>query len=50
MAKAIWNDTIVAESDETILVDGNHYFPPDAVSRPFAAWSRLNDRRGRAGT
>ena len=31
MPKAIWNDTVLAESDRTLLVEGNHYFPPDAV-------------------
>lgn len=31
MPKAIWNDAVLAESDETIIVEGNHYFPPDAV-------------------
>ena len=29
--KAIWNDTIIAESDETIIVEGNHYFPSTAT-------------------
>lgn len=31
MVQAIWNDTVVAESDETVVVDGNHYFPPHSV-------------------
>lgn len=31
--KAIWNDTVIAESDTTEVVEGNHYFPPDAVDR-----------------
>jgi uncharacterized protein (DUF427 family) len=31
--KAIWNDTVIAESDRTRVVEGNHYFPPDAVRR-----------------
>jgi uncharacterized protein (DUF427 family) len=31
MMKAIWNGTILAESDQTIVVEGNHYFPPDAI-------------------
>lgn len=31
MARATWNGTIIAESDDTIVVEGNHYFPPDAV-------------------
>jgi len=29
--KAIWNNRIIAQSDDTIIVEGNHYFPPDAV-------------------
>ncbi len=29
--KAIWNNAIVAESDDTVVVEGNHYFPPDSV-------------------
>lgn len=29
--KAIWNNTIIAESDETIIVEGNHYFPATAM-------------------
>ena len=29
--KAIWNDTVVAETDDTVVVEGNHYFPRDAV-------------------
>jgi Domain of unknown function (DUF427) len=29
--KAIWNGTVIAESDETIYLEGNHYFPPDSV-------------------
>ncbi len=32
MPKAIWNNTILAESDQTIVVEGNHYFPTDAVN------------------
>lgn len=31
MPRAIWNGTVLAESDETIVVEGNHYFPRDAV-------------------
>ena len=33
MAKAIWNATVLAESDATIVVEGNHYFPPEAIRR-----------------
>ena len=29
--KAIWNDEIIAESDDTVVVEGNHYFPRESV-------------------
>ncbi len=29
--KAIWNDTVIAESDDTVVVEGNHYFPPASI-------------------
>ncbi|MFA4938864.1 DUF427 domain-containing protein [Brevundimonas sp.] len=31
MVSAIWNEAVIATSDETIVVEGNHYFPPAAV-------------------
>ena len=33
MAKATWNGATLAESDKCIAVEGNQYFPPDAVNR-----------------
>ncbi len=33
--KAIWNGTVIAESDETVLVEGNHYFPLSALSTKY---------------
>jgi uncharacterized protein (DUF427 family) len=33
MVKAIWNGAILAESDETVIVEGNHYFPADSIRR-----------------
>jgi uncharacterized protein (DUF427 family) len=33
MAKATWNGKVLAESDKTIVVEGNHYFPPEAIHR-----------------
>jgi uncharacterized protein (DUF427 family) len=33
--KAIWNEAVLAESDETILIEGNHYFPPASVKKEF---------------
>jgi len=35
MPKAIWNGTVIAESEETVVVEGNHYFPPDSVNRDY---------------
>jgi uncharacterized protein (DUF427 family) len=31
MVKAIWNDAVIAHSDATVIVEGNHYFPPESV-------------------
>jgi uncharacterized protein (DUF427 family) len=31
--RASWKGTVLAESDDTVVVEGNHYFPPDAVRR-----------------
>jgi len=31
--KAIWKGRVVAESDATVVVEGNHYFPPDSLVR-----------------
>lgn len=31
IATATWNGTVVAESDDTVIVEGNHYFPRDAL-------------------
>ena len=36
--KAIWRGTVLAESPDTVIVDGNHYFPPESLdSEHFAA-------------
>ncbi|KPQ33495.1 MAG: hypothetical protein HLUCCA11_18385 [Phormidesmis priestleyi Ana] len=35
--KAIWNHEIIAESDDTVVVEGNHYFPESALRREFFA-------------
>ena len=31
MVQARWNGVTIAKSDETIVIEGNHYFPPDSV-------------------
>jgi uncharacterized protein (DUF427 family) len=33
--RAIWNNVVLAESDETVVIEGNHYFPPDSVRVEF---------------
>lgn len=33
--KAIWNGQIIAESNDTVVVEGNHYFPAESVKRDF---------------
>jgi len=33
MAKAVWRGVVLAESDRTQVVEGNHYFPPESVRR-----------------
>lgn len=35
MAIATWNGAVLAESDATLIVEGNHYFPPESVNREF---------------
>jgi len=33
--KAIWKGALLAESDETIVVEGNHYFPPNSINQEY---------------
>ena len=33
--KAIWNGKVVAASDDTVVVESNHYFPVDAINREY---------------
>lgn len=42
--KAIWNDTVIAESNETKLVENNHYFPQEAVKKEFLKPSNKKTR------
>ena len=35
MPQAIWNDAVIAESDRTTVVEGNHYFPPESVGKGY---------------
>jgi uncharacterized protein (DUF427 family) len=40
--KAIWNNQVIAESNETIVIEGNHYFPKHAVKSEFLTSSELH--------
>ena len=33
--KAIWNNEAIAESSDTVIVEGNHYFPPGSVKKEY---------------
>jgi uncharacterized protein (DUF427 family) len=33
--KAVWNGKVIAESDQTIIIENNHYFPPDSINDSF---------------
>ena len=49
--KAIWNGVVVAESDDTVLMDGNHYFPESALKREYITFSNhktMCPRKGQA--
>ena len=35
MAKAVWNGQVLAESHETVVVEGNHYFPEDSLNEQY---------------
>lgn len=35
MPQAIWNGAVIAESDDTVVVEGNHYFPIDSVDQHY---------------
>lgn len=48
--KAIWNGVVIAESDDTVLMDGNHYFPADSLKREYTSFSnhRSSSDKGQA--
>lgn len=33
--KAIWNGTTIAESSDTIVIEGNHYFPAESLNKEY---------------
>lgn len=50
MTKAIWNGTVLAESDHTRVVEGNHYFPPESLRKEYFRDSDAHTECGWKGT
>ncbi|MBZ9894604.1 MULTISPECIES: DUF427 domain-containing protein [unclassified Mesorhizobium] len=50
MTTATWNGATIAESDKTIVVEGNHYFPPESVHKEFLQTSSTASRCPWKGT
>jgi uncharacterized protein (DUF427 family) len=50
MVQAIWNGAVLAESDQTNIVEGNHYFPPDTIHAEFFRPSSTHTVCGWKGT
>ena len=50
MPRAIWNGTLLAESDRCLVVEGNQYFPPDALKREYLRPSDTHTVCGWKGT
>ncbi len=48
--KAIWKGAVLAESDDTIIIEGNHYFPAESLNREFFKPSDTNTVCGWKGT
>ncbi|HBH05005.1 MAG TPA: hypothetical protein DDX92_00190 [Flavobacteriales bacterium] len=40
--KAIWKGKVLAESDDTIVIENNHYFPPESINKEFFSASEIN--------
>lgn len=50
MPQAIWNGRVVAESEATVVVEGNHYFPPQSIHSEFFEPSETRTVCGWKGT
>ena len=37
--RAVWNGVTIAESDDTVVVEGNHYFPESSLKREYVSFS-----------
>lgn len=48
--KAIWNGKVLAESDQTVVIEGNHYFPVDSIQKEYFKDSSTNSECHWKGT
>ena len=48
--RAIWNGAILANSDDTVVIEGNHYFPAESINREFFTPSETHTVCGWKGT
>ena len=48
--RATWNGAVLAESDDTIVIEGNHYFPAESINSEFFKLSETNTVCGWKGT
>ena len=50
MPRAVWNGVVLADSESTVMVEGNHYFPPESINREHFEESTLHTRCPWKGT
>ena len=50
MPKATWNGTVIAESDATVVIEGNHYFPSESIRKEYFQPSATHTVCGWKGT
>ncbi len=48
--KAIWNGAVLADSDDTVVVENNHYFPIESINKEYFSPSTLTSRCPWKGT
>ena len=48
--KAIWNGQVIAESSDTIVIENNHYFPPESILKEFFNTSKTQTSCAWKGT
>jgi len=47
--KAIWNGAVIAQSDDTVVLEGNHYFPESSLNRDYVTFSNHHTTCSRKG-